>query len=119
MTLTFEQKSAINARFQEHYDALKAAGKHGFYETCFEAMHLAYASLALPQQDEWRDRRFRIEHDGFVGTVIGTYTRLDGKRGVVMQQDGTNVVHVYGEKWLTDNTPEGLAPAPSPPGEER
>lgn len=41
-----------------------------------------------------------IEHDGFAGTVIGHYTRLDGKRGVVMQQDGTNVVHVYGEKWL-------------------
>lgn len=44
--------------------------------------------------------RYRIAHDGFVGTVIGHYERLDGKRGVVLQQDGTNVVHVYGEKWL-------------------
>lgn len=44
--------------------------------------------------------RYRIEHDGFEGTVIGHYERLDGKRGVVLQQDGTKVVHVYGEKWL-------------------
>jgi hypothetical protein len=44
--------------------------------------------------------RYFIEHDGFVGTVIGRYTRLDGKAGVVMQQDGTNIVHVYGSKWL-------------------
>ncbi len=43
---------------------------------------------------------FRIEHDGFEGLVIGYYTRLDGKRGVVGQQIGTNIVHVYGEKWL-------------------
>ncbi|MVA98885.1 hypothetical protein GN330_16680 [Nitratireductor sp. CAU 1489] len=44
--------------------------------------------------------RFSIDHDGFVGTVIGYYRRHDGKRGVVLQQDGTKVVHVYGEKWL-------------------
>lgn len=44
--------------------------------------------------------RFTIDHDGFVGTVIGYYRRHDGKRGVVLQQDGTKVVHVYGEKWL-------------------
>ncbi|WP_244497767.1 dATP/dGTP pyrophosphohydrolase domain-containing protein [Aureimonas sp. AU40] len=41
-----------------------------------------------------------IEHDGFRGVVIGHYERLDGKRGVVLQQDGTKVVHVYGEKWV-------------------
>ena len=45
--------------------------------------------------------RFRIEHDGFEGIVIGYYTRLDGKRGVVGQQIGTNIVHVYGEKWIS------------------
>lgn len=43
--------------------------------------------------------RFRIEHDGFVGDAIGSYTRRDGKRGIVLQQDGTNVCHLYGEKW--------------------
>ncbi len=48
----------------------------------------------------YRGDRYRIERDGFVGTVIGHYTRLDGKKGVVVQQDGTNVVHVYGMKWL-------------------
>lgn len=43
---------------------------------------------------------FRIEYDGFEGTVIGTYTTREGKRGVVLQQVGTKVVHVYGLKWL-------------------
>lgn len=38
-----------------------------------------------------------INGDDFVGTVIGYYTRLDGRKGVVVQQDGTRVVHVYGE----------------------
>ena len=53
--------------------------------------------------------RYRIEHDGFQGTVIGHYKRLDGYEGVVMQQDGTKVVHVYGKKWLIA--------APTPPQE--
>lgn len=41
-----------------------------------------------------------IAHDGFAGEIIGHYTTREGKRGVVVQQDGTRVVHVYGEKWL-------------------
>lgn len=57
-----------------------------------------------PEQDQIMrallGARFTIDHDGFVGTVIGYYRRDDGKRGVVLQQDGTKVVHVYGEKWL-------------------
>lgn len=47
------------------------------------------------------DSRWHIGHDGFVGTVRGYYIRRDGKRGVVLQQDETNIVHVYGERWLT------------------
>lgn len=46
--------------------------------------------------------KFRIEHDGFVGFVIGHYERRDGHRGVVLQQRGTNIVHVYGLKWLKE-----------------
>lgn len=46
-------------------------------------------------------KRYRVEFDGFTGTVIGSYRRLDGEEGVVMQQDGCNVVHVYRRKWLT------------------
>ena len=42
----------------------------------------------------------RIEHDGFEGTVQGNYVTREGKRGVVLQQIGTRVVHVYGERWL-------------------
>ncbi len=41
-----------------------------------------------------------IEHDGFSGDIIGHYITREGKRGVVVQQHGTRVVHVYGEKWL-------------------
>lgn len=41
-----------------------------------------------------------IEHDGFAGTPIGYYERVDGKRGAVLQMIGTGVVHVYGEKWF-------------------
>ncbi|EHK57722.1 hypothetical protein [Allomesorhizobium alhagi] len=67
------------------------------------------ARTALAEQGE-APQRYRIEHDGFVGTKIGEYQRLDGKRGVVLQQDGTNIVHVYGIKWLIPV--EGEAPQP-------
>jgi hypothetical protein len=43
---------------------------------------------------------YKVDHDGFIGTVIGTYITAEGKRGVVMQQDGTRVVHVYGKRFL-------------------
>ena len=35
-----------------------------------------------------------IAHDGFAGDIIGHYVTREGKRGVVVQQDGTRVVHV-------------------------
>lgn len=40
-------------------------------------------------------------HDGFAGTVIGYYHTCEGKSGLVLQQHGTRVVHVYGEKWFS------------------
>ena len=43
---------------------------------------------------------YTIEHDGFEGEVIGYYQTREGKQGVVLQQIGTKVVHVYGTKWL-------------------
>lgn len=54
-------------------------------------------------------RIYTIEHDGFVGSMQGSYITREGKRGVVLQQIGTRVVHVYGEKWL--KTPD-VKPAP-------
>jgi hypothetical protein len=56
-----------------------------------------------------RDAVFEIEHDGFRGNPIGEYLTREGKAGVVLQQIGTKVVHVYGEKWLK----------PSPDGERQ
>ena len=44
--------------------------------------------------------KYVIEHDGFAGHVIGYYVTDEGKEGVVLQQEGTRVVHVYGTKWL-------------------
>lgn len=40
--ISADEKSAINRRFQELYDAGMQAGKHGHYETMFIAMHEAY-----------------------------------------------------------------------------
>lgn len=42
----------------------------------------------------------KINHDDFEGHVIGYYETIEGKKGVVLQQIGTRVVHVYGTKWL-------------------
>lgn len=46
-----------------------------------------------------------IAHDGFAGDIIGHYETREGKRGIVVQQDGTRVVHVYGERWLFASAP--------------
>jgi hypothetical protein len=42
----------------------------------------------------------KIDHDDFEGEIIGFYITREGKRGVVLQQIGTRIVHVYGEKWI-------------------
>lgn len=42
----------------------------------------------------------KIEYDGFEGDIIGIYTTREGKEGVVVQQHGTKVVHVYGKNRL-------------------
>lgn len=47
-----------------------------------------------------------VLHDGFDGTVQGYYVTREGKPGLVLQQEGTRVVHVYGEKWFKDQEPE-------------
>ncbi len=38
---------------------------------------------------------YKAKHDGFIGAQIGTYKTLQGIEGVVLQQLGTRVVHVY------------------------
>lgn len=50
--------------------------------------------------------RCSVAHDGFDGTVQGYYVTREGKPGLVLQQKGTRVVHVYGEKWFKDQEPE-------------
>lgn len=55
----------------------------------------------------------RNPNDGFAGTVQGYYVTREGEFGLVVQQDGTKVVHVYREKWL-----EGYEGRMMPPGME-
>ena len=43
---------------------------------------------------------YKIDYDGFEGTEIGSYVTREGKPGVVLQQVGTKVVHVYGRNRL-------------------
>lgn len=47
--------------------------------------------------------RLSVEHDGFEGTIIGYYRTREGKPGLVLQQDNTRIVHVYGEKWFQED----------------
>jgi hypothetical protein len=66
--------------------------------------------LAVPMNDRSSQspglRAYRVEHDGFEGVEIGSYTTLEGKEGAVLQQVGTRVVHVYGRKWLSSVSPD-------------
>ena len=71
-----------------------------------DAMRLIEHMQAQPQTGQ----AWRIEHDGFEGNQIGSYVTREGKRGVVLQQIGTRVVHVYGEKWLTCPLPRPNQP---------
>jgi hypothetical protein len=38
-----------------------------------------------------------VERDGFNGTVVGWYVTREGHQGLVLQQNGSRVVHVYRE----------------------
>lgn len=64
--------------------------------TRLRQMDKALAMLGSPYMGE----HHTIKHDNFSGVVLSGYVTREGKRGVVMQQDGTRVVHVYGVKWL-------------------
>lgn len=55
--------------------------------------------LRLMQQ--WPiDTQLSVDHDGFKGRVRGYYFTIEGKPGLVLQQNGNRVVHVYAEKWF-------------------
>ena len=84
-----ERNYAKSAEYQSYLDTLEVA-------------------LASPQPAD--KRAWRIEHDGFEGVEIGSYTTLEGKEGVVLQQIGSRIVHVYGRKWLK-SFPADSAPA--------
>jgi hypothetical protein len=45
---------------------------------------------------------YRVERDGFEGVQVGSYVTLEGYDGIVLQQIGTKVIHVYRRKWAVD-----------------
>jgi hypothetical protein len=49
---------------------------------------------------------FRCKYDNFVGEVVGNYMTKEGKTGLVLQQLGTKVVHVYGLQSLEPVQPD-------------
>jgi len=59
-------------------------------------------------------KRYSVEFDGFVGSVVGTYRRHDGEEGVVMQHDGTRMVHIYRRQHLTPLDAPETPPPPLP-----
>lgn len=65
------------------------------------------AELARNETQRSGAKQVLIEHDGFHGDVIGFYTTREGKRGIVLQQIGTKVVHVYGERWVNPDVFKG------------
>lgn len=76
---------------------------------CQERLQLAAKNLELAlmvrkikgERHDWPlGTEVTIDHDGFTGEIIGYYHRSDGYCGVVLQQVGTKVVHVYGLKHL-------------------
>lgn len=67
--------------------------------------------LILNKIDEFKDenqednelkigQRVLVERDGFLGDIIGFYTTREGKKGVVLQQKDTKIVHVYQKRWI-------------------
>lgn len=54
-------------------------------------------------QDWPLGRELKVGHDGFIGNIIGHYETRERKRGLVLQQLKTRVVHVYGVKWFLDS----------------
>lgn len=75
-----------------------------FYDGRFETLDVHQPDTVPPSGAQtWSEGDFvDIEHDGFSGTIQGHYVTREGKRGVVIQQHHTKVVHVYGERWLSN-----------------
>jgi len=50
---------------------------------------------------------YHVEYDRFIGEVIGYYLTRENQKGVVLQQIGTKVVHVYHTRHLRKDKPDG------------
>lgn len=78
------------------------------YRSALDTARAAIAALSeAPREAE--GRRFFNEYDNFLGDDIGDngggYTTREGKKGRILQQVGTKVVHVYGAHRLVEVIP--------------
>lgn len=48
------------------------------------------------------DKLYKVEYDGMIGTIVGHYTTREGRKGVVLQQQGTKIIHVYNEQRIIE-----------------
>lgn len=88
----------------------RGCGHHGGAHTFRSAPHPAPID---GRGEAVAGESYEITHDGFSGTMQGSYVTREGKRGVVLQQHGTRVVHIYGERWLIPSTHPAPAPGPA------
>lgn len=70
-----------------------------------EALKIIDNALSPPSGGD-EATTYRVEYDGFVGNKIGSYVTREGKHGVVLQQIGSKVVHVYGQNRITPDGDE-------------
>jgi hypothetical protein len=105
-----DREYAVNITWQMERDLTKAV-------CIIENRIRDESTLAVSSSPSAFGEVARIEHDVFEGTIQGYYITREGKRGVVLQQIGTRVVHVYGERWLAPHRDTTNNPPP-PPGED-
>jgi len=112
-----EEVADLNALFDIRYRAGQRAIKMWQKATGKTHIWPDYADLCvwlmkrLDEHDELKElvtvrqppKVYKNENDGFVGTVQGFYTTREGEHGVVLQQIGNRVVHVYRQKWLKEH----------------
>lgn len=57
-------------------------------------------------QSDLNNKEYTVEYDGMIGNIIGHYTTREGRKGVVLQQVGTKIVHVYNEQRIVERKSE-------------
>ena len=93
------------ARAQTPYDGKLNNMAHEAYDKAHTALQAFVDEIdcevisrmkRTPPETVDADKVYKIDFDGFEGTIVGSYTTREGREGVVLQQLGNKIVHVYG-----------------------